>query len=161
MFYVPSELSLPSTQFFVLNLIVDLVYCLKSLLFFDIPLLYYYINRRSYIFLLKIYISLGISLLCSFVIVPDLLWGEVLKTFIIYLVIILPFKSLVTLAVFQITLFEVVLRASIAGYLAWSMSFWLWLPVKIYLSFYQCFTNISRLNWIEHHFFISYTLINN
>ena len=26
---------------------VDLVYCLKKLLFFDIPLLYYYINLRS------------------------------------------------------------------------------------------------------------------
>ena len=46
MLYVPRE-SFISTQFFVLNL-VDWFWCnIRHLLFFDIPLLYYYINLRS------------------------------------------------------------------------------------------------------------------
>ena len=55
---------------------VDLVCYLKNLLFFDIPLLYYYINLRSWIiFCLSAgdtYLSLGISLPCSFVTVSEL-----------------------------------------------------------------------------------------
>ena len=53
-----------------------LVYYLTNLLFFDIPLLCYYINLRlSIIFCLSsgdIYLSLCISLSCSFVTVSEL-----------------------------------------------------------------------------------------
>ena len=55
---------------------VDVMHCLTNLLFFDIPLLYYHINLRSSItFCLScgdIYLSLDISLSCSFVIVSEL-----------------------------------------------------------------------------------------
>ena len=40
--YTPLDRSFISSRFFVLT--VDLAYCLASLLFFDIPLLYYHTN---------------------------------------------------------------------------------------------------------------------
>ena len=58
----------------------DLVYCLKNLLFSDIPLLYYYINLRSPTTFCPssgdTYLSLGISLSCSFVTVSELFCVE-------------------------------------------------------------------------------------
>ena len=76
---------------------VDLVYYLTNLSFFDIPLLYCYINlRSSIIFYLSsedIYISIGISFSCSFVIVSELFGGEILESFVILLAILLPVKS--------------------------------------------------------------------
>ena len=96
---------------------VGLVYCLTNLLFFDIPLFYYYINLRSLILFClypgDIYLSLGISLSCSFVTV-----SEFFETHIILLAILLPIKSTVASALFSITLFEAVLIASVAVYLA-------------------------------------------
>ena len=101
---------------------VDLVYYLTNLLFFDIALLYYYINLGwSIIFFLSfgdIYLSLSISLSFSFVIVSESFCGELLKTFVILLGILLPIKSPVASAVFWITLFEEVLSASVADFLA-------------------------------------------
>ena len=47
--YVPLDSSFISTHFFVLNLEADLMRCLKNLLFFDIPLLYFYTNLNSLI----------------------------------------------------------------------------------------------------------------
>ena len=47
-----------------------------------------------------IYLSLGISLSCSVVIVSNLFCSELLKTFIILFAILLPIKSLVASAVF-------------------------------------------------------------
>ena len=86
---------------------IDLVYYLKNLSFFDIPLLYYYINLRlSIIFCFcsrDICIYLGISLSCSFVIVSELFCGELLQTFVILLAILLPIKSTVA-SEFRITL---------------------------------------------------------
>ena len=83
---------------------VGLVYYLTNLSFFDIPLLYYYINlRSSIIFCLSsgnIFLSLGISLQCSFVIVAELFSGELLETFVILLAILLPNKSPVASAAF-------------------------------------------------------------
>ena len=79
----------------------DLVYYLTSSLFFDVSLLYYYINfRSSVIFCLfsgDIYLSLGISLSspifsASFITASELLCGEVLKTFVILSAILLPVK---------------------------------------------------------------------
>ena len=55
---------------------VDLMYCLTYLLYFDIALLYYCIDLRSLIIFCHssgdIYLSLGISLSCSFVTVSEL-----------------------------------------------------------------------------------------
>ena len=83
---------------------VDLVYYLTSLLIFDIPLLYYHINLRSSInFCLSfgdIYLSLCISLSCSFVIVSKFFFGELLQTFLILLGILLPIKLPLDSAVF-------------------------------------------------------------
>ena len=45
--YVRHASSFISTQFFILNWNGWLVFCLTNLSFFDIPLLYYYINLRS------------------------------------------------------------------------------------------------------------------
>ena len=60
---------------------VDLVYCPTNLLFFDIPVLYYYINLNSYkICCLSsgdIYLSLGISLSLS----TEVLCGDFLLLF--------------------------------------------------------------------------------
>ena len=86
---------------------VDLVYCLGNLLFFDILLLYYYINLKwSITFCLSFgdtYPSLGISLSCSFVTV-----SKFFETPVILLAILLPIKSPVASAVSWSTLFEVV-----------------------------------------------------
>ena len=66
---------------------VDLVYCLTKLLFFDILLLYYYINIRSSRFFCissgDIYVSLGIPFSCSFVTVSELFCGEIFEIFVI------------------------------------------------------------------------------
>ena len=83
---------------------VDLVYCLQNVLFFDIPLLYYYINLRSSIILYlssgDMYISLGISLLFSFLTISKLFCAEVFETFVILSAILLPNKSLAASVVF-------------------------------------------------------------
>ena len=108
---------------------VDLMYCLKYLLFFDILLLYYYINLRSLIifWLSSGYINLSwsISLSLSFAIPSELFYGEILKTFVVLLAILLPIKSPAVLAVLWIVFVEEVLSASVADCLAWSRSFWL------------------------------------
>ena len=91
---------------------VDLVYCLINFLFFDFQLLYYYINLRSLIiFYLScgdIYLSLGISLLCSFVAVSELFFSKIFETFVILSVLFLPIKSPVASILFWIVLLEIV-----------------------------------------------------
>ena len=83
---------------------VYLVYCLTNLLFFDILLLYCYINlRSSIIFCLSsgdIYLSLGISLAYSLLNISKLFCGEVFQTFTILSPILLPIKSPIASAVF-------------------------------------------------------------
>ena len=105
-----------------------LVYYLTNLWFFDIPLLCLYINLRSSIFFClssgDVYLSIGISLSCSFVIVSELFCSELLETFVILSTILLPIKSPVASAVFWITFFEAVLIASQADSLAWSRRLW-------------------------------------
>ena len=90
---------------------IDLVYCLKNLLFFDIPLLYYHINLRSSItFSLSsedIHASLGIYLSCLFVIVSESFCREVLDAFVILLAVLLPIKLQIAPATFPTTSFEV------------------------------------------------------
>ena len=72
-------------------MVVNLVICLTSLLFYDNPLLYYYINLRSSIIFCLFsggtYLSLGTSLSnpifsVSFVTVSELICGEVFETFV-------------------------------------------------------------------------------
>ena len=66
---------------------VDLVYCLTKLLFFDIPLLYYHINLGSSIISClssgDIYLSLAISWSWLFVVVSKLFFGERFETSVI------------------------------------------------------------------------------
>ena len=98
---------------------VDLVYYLRSLLFFDIPLLYYYINLNSSIICGlssgDIYLTFAISVSLS--VVSDLFSGDFC---LIVLAILLPIKSPIASAVFWTALFEAVLSASVADCLAWS-----------------------------------------
>ena len=121
---------------------VDLVYYLTNTLFFYILLLYYYISfRSSIVFCLfdgDIYLSLGMSL-CFFVIASELFCGQLLETFVILSEMSLPIKSIVASADFWMTLFEDVLSASVADFLASSRSFWLYLPVTFLFYFYQYF----------------------
>ena len=69
--YVPRDLSFFSSQFFILNSDGWLVYFLTNLLFLDIPLLYYYIKLRS---------SICFFVFLLFVIISDLICGELLET---------------------------------------------------------------------------------
>ena len=66
----------------------------------------------------NMYLSLGISLSCSFVIVSELFCCEFYEISLNLLAILLLMKSPVASAVFWIILFEVVLSASIADYLS-------------------------------------------
>ena len=86
--------------------------------------------------------SLGISLSCLFVTVSKLLSSEVLDTFIILPVILLPIKSPVASAVFWITYFEAVLSASVADSVAWLSSLWLYSPLNFLLMFLPIFLSI-------------------
>ena len=121
---------------------VDLVYYLINLLFFDIPILYCYINLRSLIifwpYSRDIYVSSGISSLCSFVTVSKLFCDELFKKFLV-LAILLPIKSPVVPAVFLIRFLEAVLKASLVDCLAWWRSFWLYLPLTFLIIFLPVF----------------------
>ena len=82
---------------------VDLVYCLTNLLFFDIWLLYYINIRSSIIFCISsgyIYLSLSIYLSFSFVNVSELFCGEIFETFVILSAILVSIISPVVSAVF-------------------------------------------------------------
>ena len=103
---------------------VDLVCCLTSLSFFDIPLLYYYVNLSIYIYIYIIYIYIYIIYIYIYIYiyicilfwyfsftVCKVFWGD---SFVILLAILLRMKSLVASGVFWIALFEAVLNASVA-----------------------------------------------
>ena len=86
------------------------------------------------------YLSLGISLSGSmfsvlFLSTCDLLCDEVFETFRTLSAIFLPIKSPVASGAFWIALFETVLSALIADYLAWLVSLWLYLLLKFLLIF--------------------------
>ena len=99
---------------------------LSDLLYFSIPLLYYYINLNSSIICClscgDVYLSFGISLLASFR--GNSLEFNSLDFFdVILSAIVLPIKSPVASPVFRIALFEAVFIASVADFLAVSTSF--------------------------------------
>ena len=135
------------------------MYCLKNVLFFDIPLLYYYINlRSSKIFCLSsrdIYLCVCISLSCSFVTVSELFCVDFFLSSCNSVSNFITNQITRCLCCFWVTLFELVLSAPVADYLAWSRSFWLYLPLKflpIFLAKHKNpkpFTNIWSLGWIE------------
>ena len=64
------------------------------------------------------YVSLGISLLISFLTIFKLFCSEFIEAFVIKLTTLLPIKSPVPSADFWIALFEAVLNASVADCLA-------------------------------------------
>ena len=125
-----------SLNYFIVNF-------LKRLWFFDISLLYYHIHLSSSItscpssrdIYLSLGISLGISWSISLVTVSELFYCKIFETFVVLLAILLPIKSPVDSAVFSINIFEIILSASVADYLARSRSFWLYLPLKVLLRF--------------------------
>ena len=122
---------------------VDILCYLTNLLFFDIRLLYCYINLISSIifclFFQDICLSFGISLSNLSVIASELFWGEFFEAFVILPALLLPIKSPVASAVFWIALFETVYNAFVAGCLPWSKSFWLYLLLNFLLKFLPIF----------------------
>ena len=125
-------------------LMIDLVYCLKHLLYFDISLMYYYINiRSSMIFCLSsrdIYLSFGMFLSCSFLTICKLFCSKVLAFFVILSVILLPIKWPAASAFFDLLSWDrFKCICGIIYYLVWSRRFWLYLLLKFLLIFYQYF----------------------
>ena len=102
---------------------VDLMYYLINLLFFDIPLLYYHTNLNSSIicclFSGDIYLSFGISNSSTFCECNSL--EDFFEIFLILSAILLPIKSPVALV--AIALFEAVFIAFVVNILALSRSF--------------------------------------
>ena len=114
---------------------VDLVHFLANLLFFDVPLLYYYINLKSlsiitllhwwsiFFFLLEIHIFLLVFLY------------QILY-FLFHFQLSLNYSAVITnhirkcFSCFCDCSLEAVLNASAADYLAWSRLFWLYLLLK-------------------------------
>ena len=82
---------------------VDLVYCLMNLLFFDIPLLYCYTNLNSsvicYLFSADMYLSFGISISSLALLFCSSL-ENLLEIPVVLSAILLPIKSPVASAVF-------------------------------------------------------------
>ena len=82
------------------------------------------------------YLSLGISLSCSFVTVFELFCCKFFGNPVILLTILLPIELRVTSPVFRITLFKEVLNASVANCLVRSRIFSLYLPLKFWLIYF-------------------------
>ena len=119
MLCVPRTSSFILTQFFVLNL--DGWYDVLSTLSYCC--IYLSSSLICVLFSGNLYLSFGISI--DFF----LFLGNSQEYFVSLLEILLPIKSSVTSALFWVTLLEVVLRASVAYFSAWSRSFWLYLPL--------------------------------
>ena len=126
---------------------VNLVYYLKNLFFFDIPLLHYYMNLRSSIvfclFSVDIYLLYAFLYLVQYfrlhLEVSEWFCGEVFKTFVILYVSLLPIKWLIASGDFLISLSEALLNVSVAECLAWLISFWMYLPLTSLLIFLPIF----------------------
>ena len=104
---VPRESSFISIHFFVLNFLIFWYSNLRSLIIFCL-------------FAWDIYLSLGISLLLSifsvsFITISILFYGEIIKTFVIILAVLLLTRSPVASAGFWIVFSEAVLSASYGG----------------------------------------------
>ena len=143
--HTPLDWSFISIQFFVLNLAaVNLVYCPANVLFFYIPLLYYYTNLNSSIicclFSGDIYLSFGVSISFSSVFWMKYFWnvlGRLWNTcyFISYFIanyITSCFHS------FLNCYFWSSFIASFVDFVALSGSFWLYLLLMFWGTFVAC-----------------------
>ena len=101
---------------------------------------YHYINLRSPgIFCLysgDIYFSLNFFLSSSFLTVSQLSSFEVFEAFVILSANLLAKILALAFAFFWTTLFEIVLSAFVAEFLAWSRCFWLYLLLNFLLTFF-------------------------
>ena len=122
---------------------VDWVHCLRNCIYnIIIYLIVLYYSHFINNFCLSsevIYLSLAISISCSFAIVSELICGKVFEIFVILSAILLPVKSPVAPAV---TLFEVVLSPCVLDCLVWLRSLWLYLPFTFLLTFLPIFLPI-------------------
>ena len=130
--YSPLYWSISSVQFIVLNLdVFDLKYCLANLLFFDIPLLYFYTNLSSSIICCLFSGDISFFWYFYFVLIFwEQFFRRLFETLVISSAILYPIKSSVVSAVFWIALFETFWialfeTASVVEFLAVSRSFWL------------------------------------
>ena len=117
---------------------VDLMYYLTNLSFFDIPLLCYYINLEWWIICCLFgryasfvwHFSIKSYIFCfTFKCFWTILWWTSWY-FVVTSAILLPAKSTVASAFFWIALFEAVLSASVTDCSTCSRSFWLYLLLK-------------------------------
>ena len=119
---------------------VDFMYCLTNLLFFDTPL-WYYNSSFCCLFSGDIYLSFGISIwllassFCECNSVDCNSPEDIFEKFVILSPILLPIKSPVASAVFWIALFEAVFIGSVVDFLAVSKIF----DYAYSLNFYLCF----------------------
>ena len=107
-----------------LSLGISLSFWIIFLWVFYIPLLYYFNFSSSVLSCLSsggTYLSLGIPLLCLFVTISDLFYCEFFEiSQFCYQLYYQSNHQLLLLIAF----FEAVLNSSVAGFLAWSRSFW-------------------------------------
>ena len=123
---------------------IDLIYCLPNLLFFDIPWLYYTNLKSSivFVFFLEIYIFPFVNLIHF-----HLYLNCVMKLSLFYLQFYYQLNH-------QIVVFEAVFIACVVDFLALWRSFWLYLLLKFVTTLVTCATVflqiffISRFNWI-------------
>ena len=138
---------------------VDLIYYLTNLLFFDILLLYYYVNVRvSIVFLLFLryiafcryfFIMLSICYFiynCFWIILWRSLWG--VSNFISDFI-----SNQITrcLCCFWITLFEAILSASVRDCLTWPRSFFRYSLLRFFIDlFANSFAHIfAQIFWFN------------
>ena len=116
-----------------------MVYYLTNFSFFGITLLYYYANlRSSIIFYLSsgdLYLSLDISLSCSFIIFFWIILQWTLSDFRNSISSFITNQITICFHCFLNYFFEVVLSATVADCLAWSRRLWLYLPLNFWLIF--------------------------
>ena len=134
-------------------------------IFSDIQLLYYYIILRSsiiFLFLLERYISLDISLSCSFVFFPELFYDEVFKTLVMLLTITNKMTKMLLFLLFE-SFFLKNFKCICCRLISVINRFWLDLPLLFQLMFLpiflpiflgkdknpQIFTNNWSLGWKE------------
>ena len=114
-----------------------LISCIIEKIFFDVPLLYYYINLRSSItclFFLEVYTQFLVFLV-HFQLFLNYSAVNFLRLFVVLSAFLLRIKS----SNFWVALSKAVLSASVGDCLAWSINVWLYLAFTFCLYFYRYF----------------------
>ena len=115
----------------------DLVYYLTNILFFGIPLLYYYINLRSWIWKrdISFFRYFLVMLICN------CFWVVLLRSFWDFFISVFTTNQITSCSCcfFWIILFEKVLSASVADCLAWPRCSWVYSPLKFSLNILPIF----------------------